>query len=319
MTGAGQAALSLALAVAAHLAAFALGQPVVPPPVAGVAAPAQASLADTALAELVAEWDRPPEVAPAPASAPVNVPDPSPAGAAAPVAPATAPPPLVPETPVRPPVPAESPALPDVAPPASISLPAPAPRVPEPPPAPDAAPDAPPAPPVPGLRPKPRPDPRPEPAAKPAPKPAKPAKPAQPAATAPDPAKPPKPAKPAKVAAAAAKPGAAATGTGTGNAAKAAPSDKALVKTWGAAIRARVEARKAYPPAAKGATGTTTLSLTVSTAGRLLSVSVAKSSGNRALDAAAIKAAKSAGRFPAAPKGIGSGTHRFTLPLTFTR
>ena len=84
---------------------------------------------------------------------------------------------------------------------------------------------------------------------------------------------------------------------------------------WGAAIRARIERRKSYPVEAKGKAGKVTLRLVVGPDGRLSSVAVAKSSGSAALDAAALRAVKVAGRFPRAPAGLGTGS--FSLPITF--
>lgn len=92
-----------------------------------------------------------------------------------------------------------------------------------------------------------------------------------------------------------------------------------LKKQWGASISKRVERRKAYPSSAGGATGTVTLRLTVARSGALQAVTVLKSSGHAALDAAAVKAAKSAGRFPAAPKGLDDTSYAFQLPLRFAK
>jgi protein TonB len=106
-------------------------------------------------------------------------------------------------------------------------------------------------------------------------------------------------------------------GTG-GRAAAATLSEgqtEAAMASWGASIRAKVERRKAYPEAAKGAAGKVTLRLAVAANGQLQSVSVAKSSGNAALDQAAVKAVKAAGKFAKAPKGLGASA--FTLPISF--
>lgn len=92
----------------------------------------------------------------------------------------------------------------------------------------------------------------------------------------------------------------------------------ALKKRWGSAIRKRIEARKSYPAAANGAKGSVTLRLTISRAGALQGVSVAKSSGNAALDQAAVKAAKSVKSYPAAPKGMAEPSYSFTLPMTYS-
>lgn len=110
---------------------------------------------------------------------------------------------------------------------------------------------------------------------------------------------------------------------GTGGAAKSTTVSKAkltdLKAGWGASIRARIEARKRYPAEARGASGKVTLRLTVSANGRLTDVAIAKSSGNAALDRAAIKAVQSAGRFATAPKGLTEASYSFTLPMSFAR
>ncbi len=98
---------------------------------------------------------------------------------------------------------------------------------------------------------------------------------------------------------------------------KAAAAD--LKASWGATIRARVERRKSYPAAAEGATGKVTVRLTVRRDGALSGVTVAKSSGNAALDAAAVRAVKAAATFPAAPDGLTDARYSFTLPMSFAR
>ena len=92
-----------------------------------------------------------------------------------------------------------------------------------------------------------------------------------------------------------------------------------LKAAWGAKVRARIERKKAYPKAAKGASGTVSVRLTVGIGGDLRGVSVAGSSGNAALDAAAVKAVKSAGKFPKAPKGLTEVSYSFTLSMTFQK
>lgn len=132
-------------------------------------------------------------------------------------------------------------------------------------------------------------------------------------------------AKPAAKPAAQAGQKAAGSGGGAqaGNAGKAqaATLSRAQVNDlkagWGAAIRARVERRKRHPAGA--ASGTVTVRLVVTAAGALAGVSVARSSGNPALDAAALAAVQGAGAFPPAPDGLPGGSHSFTLPMRFAR
>lgn len=90
---------------------------------------------------------------------------------------------------------------------------------------------------------------------------------------------------------------------------------RSLMGAWGGQIRARIERHK-IPPEGVGA-GRVLLALNVARDGRLLGVSVAKSSGKAALDRAAVDAVRRAGRFPAAPKGLGEQSYSFTLPMAF--
>lgn len=115
--------------------------------------------------------------------------------------------------------------------------------------------------------------------------------------------------------------GGAEAGTG-GTARASAPSAgtaKNLLAQWGATIRARIERRKSYPAAAGRASGSVSLSLTVGASGHLLGASVSRSSGNAALDAAALGAVRKAGPFPAAPQGLGKASYSFSLALKFSR
>ncbi|ODR95236.1 hypothetical protein AUC70_05945 [Methyloceanibacter stevinii] len=92
-------------------------------------------------------------------------------------------------------------------------------------------------------------------------------------------------------------------------------SARSLIASWGARIRARINARKRRP--AGNAHGTTIVHLRVATSGRLLSASVARSSGNSALDRAAMSAVRGAGRFPAAPKGLTNSSYSFSQSIRF--
>ncbi|MFN3722291.1 MAG: TonB family protein [Paracoccaceae bacterium] len=313
MTVRAQAGLAVVLAIGLHVAAFSWR----PDPAGAVAAGAGgadlASLqaADATLADLVADWDRPP-IAEVAALADLA---PPPMGDAPPVlAPAAE------AAPVRMPSPEAMP-LPQMAeapPTADVSLPPPA--LPDP-----VAPE--PELPAPAL---PEPEAKPEPQAQPAPTQRPKARPA----TAPKPEPTPKAKtqakpKPAAKSPSAAQPAARAAGSGggaqagAGGTAQAATLSKSrqndLKASWGASIRNRVERRKSYPSAAGGASGTVTVRLSVSRAGQLGGVSVAKSSGNAALDQAALRAVQAAGRFPAAPAGLKDASYTFTLPMKFAR
>lgn len=102
------------------------------------------------------------------------------------------------------------------------------------------------------------------------------------------------------------------TVTGTGKVAN-------LRAKWGATIRARIERAKRYPSAAGRVGGTVTVRLSVTRGGDLASVALAASSGNAALDAAALEAVRRAGRFPPAPTGLNDPTYGFSLTIRFSR
>ncbi|MFW8637359.1 TonB family protein [Cribrihabitans pelagius] len=87
---------------------------------------------------------------------------------------------------------------------------------------------------------------------------------------------------------------------------------------WGAKIRARIERRKRYPAGARGK-GRVVVRLTVARSGQLLSHRIAKSSGNAALDQAALQAVARAGKFPAAPKKLNLSQLTFNLPMSFSK
>ncbi|MFZ9199052.1 MAG: TonB family protein [Paracoccaceae bacterium] len=130
------------------------------------------------------------------------------------------------------------------------------------------------------------------------------------------------PSKPAqKAAAKAAEPAAApAQKPAAQSAAKSAPAAsageaKALKADWGAKVRARINRKVALP--ADSAPGTVKVRLEIAPTGALLAVGIAQSSGQPALDAAAIKAVKSAAPFARAPKGLTETRYSFSLPITF--
>ncbi|SUZ30558.1 hypothetical protein ROE7235_00282 [Roseibaca ekhonensis] len=100
--------------------------------------------------------------------------------------------------------------------------------------------------------------------------------------------------------------GAAQVQSGGGNSASA-------LAEWGGRIRAAVQRAQSRPRT--NASGVVQLRLAVTAGGQLAGVSVAGSSGNAALDQAALRAVQGA-RLPRAPGGV-SGTHRFNLPVGF--
>lgn len=100
--------------------------------------------------------------------------------------------------------------------------------------------------------------------------------------------------------------GRAQTQSGTANSASA-------LAEWGGQIRTAIQRQQRSPGAR--ARGTVQLRLQVRADGQLAGVSLAQSSGNGALDQAAVQAVQRA-RLPRAPSGV-SGTHHFNLPLSY--
>ncbi|UTS81390.1 TonB family protein [Phaeobacter piscinae] len=106
---------------------------------------------------------------------------------------------------------------------------------------------------------------------------------------------------------------------GRAAAATAQAGQQAKLKSiWGAKIRARVERRKRYPPGARG-NGKVIVRITVARNGQLISHRIARSSGNAALDQAALQAVARARKFPAAPKQLPLNQMTFNLPMTFSK
>lgn len=91
----------------------------------------------------------------------------------------------------------------------------------------------------------------------------------------------------------------------------AGPSAQALLAEWGGTIRTRVAGRTAR---LRG-TGTLRLSLEIGRDGRLGAVTLLRSSGDAALDRAAISAVRRMGRVPAAPGGLSGSSFRFPVTL----
>lgn len=106
--------------------------------------------------------------------------------------------------------------------------------------------------------------------------------------------------------------GAAAGRSGSAEIATLSQSQRqSLLVTWGAKVRARV-ARRAPRGVGKGRA---VVEITLSGGGQLLGVRLLQSSGNAALDKAAVDAVRRAGRFPKAPAKLGISRHSFALPV----
>lgn len=113
----------------------------------------------------------------------------------------------------------------------------------------------------------------------------------------------------------------AGSGTGTAKADTAPAVSQAqrqsLMAQWGGAIRHGIERRKRYPRGTS-ASGTAQLRITISRQGRLIGVSVTRSSGNPSLDRAAVEAVRRT-RYPSAPRGLSQPSYAFNLPIAFQR
>ncbi|MFC3614184.1 TonB family protein [Lutimaribacter marinistellae] len=91
-----------------------------------------------------------------------------------------------------------------------------------------------------------------------------------------------------------------------------------LQAVWGAKIRARIERAKRYPRGTN-ASGQVSLAISIGRDGQLQGVSIRRSSGNGALDKAAVDAVRRAGRFPAAPKDLPGNSFAFSLAIVMKR
>ncbi|PYF11849.1 outer membrane transport energization protein TonB [Rhodobacter viridis] len=111
----------------------------------------------------------------------------------------------------------------------------------------------------------------------------------------------------------------AGTGGQDAQATVSAGAVKSQLLKWGATIRTRIERRKSYPSAAGRASGGVGLALSIARDGTLQSASVNRSSGNAALDAAALAAVQKAGKFPAAPTELTKPSYAFSVAVKFSR
>jgi periplasmic protein TonB len=112
---------------------------------------------------------------------------------------------------------------------------------------------------------------------------------------------------------ASAKPGALGGAELSGRAAHEA------IARYFSSLRSAVEAHKEYPQPARrrGREGTVIVHLLIARDGRLIEVGVARSSGERLLDDAAIKAARAAGAFPPAPPTLRADPISVEIPLVY--
>lgn len=91
-------------------------------------------------------------------------------------------------------------------------------------------------------------------------------------------------------------------------------ASRGAVRTYGGRVQGRI-AR--YRPSGRGQKGTTIISFGVSSSGRLRFARIARSSGNKALDRAALNAVRRASPFPRPPAGMTSRQLTFSFPFRF--
>jgi protein TonB len=87
-----------------------------------------------------------------------------------------------------------------------------------------------------------------------------------------------------------------------------------LMSQWGGQIRSCISRRASAPRGVREG-GRVTLNLSVSRSGSIQGVGIAGSSGNGALDEAAVRAAQRAGRCPRAPAQLTDASYSFQLPI----
>ncbi len=249
--------------------------------------------------EMVAQWDRPPETH-APAEA---APRPEAPSAELPALPTVAGGVAVPASP-------QEMARPEARREAVVVATEDPPRPPEPEAQPEPQPEAPPPPPRKPEPPKRQPEPKPQPKREPRPEPAVGQRPQATEDGRGD----------------AASAGQVAAGTGgssdAGTAARAGASSAAdaarrvdLMQLWGADIRRDVERAKRALRLRRAQGETVVVALTVGPDGALLGSRVARSSGEREFDEAALEAVSRAAPFPEAPPELGGRPQTFTLPM----
>jgi protein TonB len=99
-------------------------------------------------------------------------------------------------------------------------------------------------------------------------------------------------------------------------ASQTAARTNALRAEWGSAIYAQVRRNMRFPRGVDQG-GTAKVALRIASNGVLTDLRLTRSSGNDALDKAALRAVSQAGRFARAPNGLPGAEHAFSLSLTF--
>ncbi len=97
------------------------------------------------------------------------------------------------------------------------------------------------------------------------------------------------------------------------------PSASRAKASWGKILVAHLERHKRYPQAARAqaATGTTFVEFTIDRSGQVTATTIAKSSGSRVLDDAALEMLARASPLPAPPKDQPGQQFTLTVPILF--
>lgn len=89
------------------------------------------------------------------------------------------------------------------------------------------------------------------------------------------------------------------------------------LRRWRQELIGQIERHKHYPAGAKGLAGMVRVAFAIDPTGRLVSVSIAASSGSPVLDEAAIDLIRRAEPFPPPPASLGAGELSFVAPIRY--
>lgn len=103
----------------------------------------------------------------------------------------------------------------------------------------------------------------------------------------------------------------------TNAAPRAGTSSSMSAATWRGRLVAHLNRHKRHPGG--GARGTASISFTINRSGAVTGVRLTRSSGNSALDSAAVALARRASPVPAPPSSVSGGTVTVNVPIRFTR
>lgn len=104
-----------------------------------------------------------------------------------------------------------------------------------------------------------------------------------------------------------------------GGAGKKNDGGSAAASKYPGLVQAKVTRAAKYPSKARGNAGEALVSFTVGASGTVTKVALARSSGNDALDSAALAAVDRAAPFPPIPEAAGRSTWSFTVPVYFKK